>query len=330
MQKNVEMIYLESADNPLPAEEKIYKIRQSFNFPIFNKTLSWYFYFPKRIPEGYELYHVSSQYLAKVADYRRPCVITHMDLAPVLFPREYPVLLGRALKNVLKYYAKAEIILTISEKAKAELVSYSRLPEDRIKVVVPGFDENVYRPLSREEARKTLDLPQDKKIVLHVGSEEKRKNVPMLLRVFKRLQEMIPDAMLIRLGGEDPANKGLKEKLNIRQYHNIPEEKMPLFYNAADVFAFPATYEGGFAYPPLEAMACGTPTVVSEELELFSRGAVIVPSHDEEKLIITLKEILSQPKLQNRLSRDAIKEANRYTVSKQASKTYGIYEEIVY
>jgi glycosyltransferase involved in cell wall biosynthesis len=325
----VEMLYLESKDNPLPGREGIHRISQGFHFPIFNKTLSWAYYFPKRIPTGYGLYHASSHYLTRIAKYRNPTVVTHMDLAPFLFPKDYPFLLRRALSAVLKEYRRVARVLAISENSKRELVERGYVQEERVDVVHPGCDERLYRPMPKEEARRELRLPPDKRVLLHVGSEERRKNLPTLLRAMKCLAEErdYEDLLLVRVGEKNRENDELKKGLEIRHFSNVEEEKMPLFYSASDLFVFPSSYEGNFAYPPLEAMACGTPTLVSEALELFREGCYLYsPHNDPAALAKGIEILLSSPETYRKL---ALREARRFTLQEEVKRVCTIYREVL-
>lgn len=329
MKKDVGMIYLESKDNPIPDMEGIAKVKQRFNLPVFNKTFSWYYYFPKRIPKGYDLYHLTSGSLCKIAKYRKPSVLIHMDVAPLHF-KEYPFHMRYLVKKTLQFYNEVERIIAISERSKDELVEMGVVPGGMVDVVHIGYDENVYKPMPKEACRKRLGLPLDKKILLNVGSEEERKNVTTLLKALHILKKDLPDFLLIRIGQREGEDAGLKKGLNIKHLGGIPEEQMPLFYNAADVFPFPATYEGGIAYPPLEAMACGVPTVVTEELDVFREGSLIMKNpYDAEELAKMILEILTKPELHKKLSRAALNTAKRFTLTKEAKGTYKVYEEVL-
>jgi glycosyltransferase involved in cell wall biosynthesis len=325
--KDVDMVYLESRDNPYQAGSGIVKVKQFFNLPLLNKTLSWYYYFPPKIPRGYDLYHVTSQFLARIAKFRRPCVITHMDAAPLLF--KYPQHLKFFVRMAMKHYRNAERIIAISEKSKSELVGFNIVPEEKITAINLGYDERVYMPMNKEECRQKLKLPKEKKIILYIGSEEERKNVPTLLKALHVLKDDLEDFVLVRVGSIDPANDYLKKGLVVRHFKGIPEHDMPIFYNAADAFVFPATYEGGIAYPPLEAMACGIPTVVTDELDVFKEGTVNMKPYDANGLADIIMKILSNKQHHRKLSKAALETASRFTLKKEVNDTYSIYEDVL-
>lgn len=330
MKKDVEMIYLESSDNPYRERKGITKVKQGLNLPFLNKTLSWYYYFPKRIPEGFDLYHLSSTFLSKVSKYRKPCVITHMDVAPVIL-KDYPFHMKYFFSKSMDFYKNVDKIIAISEKSKKELIEMKSIPENKVTAINLGYDERFYRPVEKEKCRKLLGLPVEKKIILNVGSEEGRKNVKTLLDSLQVLrQETGDDFTLVRIGSRNKKLEKLKKGIDVKHYSGIPEENMHLFYNSADVFVFPATYEGGIAYPPMEAMACGTPTIVTEELDVFGGGAFVMKyPFDSNALAEKIAEILTKKSLWNKMSKHALEKAKEFTLDREAKATYKIYEELI-
>jgi glycosyltransferase involved in cell wall biosynthesis len=325
----IQMLYLESKDNKIPETNKIKKIIQSVNFPVFNKSFSWYYFFPSRIPKNYSLYHLSSQYLSRIAEFNKPCIVTHMDLAPILFPKEYPFHIKFLLKKVLPFYEKMERILTISEPAKKELIDYSGIEEEKIVSIPLGFDESIFRPMNKQEARKKLGLPLDKKIILNIGSEEPRKNIPCLLKAYNELEKERKDTLLVRIGNKNKDYEKQKKGINILELNKIEEQQLPLYYNAADLFIFPATYEGGFAFPPLEAMACGTPVILGKELELFKEGTELVDVSDFHNVLDSAREILSNENKARTLSKKALEDSKKFTLTEEARKTVEVYNEVL-
>ena len=146
-----------------------------------------------------------------------------------------------------------------------------------VRTLILGSDGKpvIYTPKQKSKAREKLGIDQEKKVVLNIGSEEPRKNIPTLLGAMHELQKSFDDIMLVRVGGKESRYDKSKQGIEIKHLSHLEENEMPWVYSAADVFVFPATYEGGFAYPPLEAMACGIPTIVGKELELFENAATI-------------------------------------------------------
>lgn len=324
----MEMVYLESKDNKTGEIDGIRKIRQQINLPVLNKSYSWYFFFPPRIPAGYSLYHLSSQYLARIARFREPCVITHMDIAPLVFPKEYPWVTRFLLKKAISNYGRMKKIITISDATKKELLESGLFnDEEKITVIPPGYDERIFRRQDKKSARKALGLPEDKKIILNIGSEEPKKNVPRVLETFRELQKENEDVLLVRIGNRNPEYDPLKKGLNLLELNNVPEEKLPQYYNAADVFVFPAIHPVGFAYPPIEAMACGTPAVVGGELEAFGKGAQVVDGSSTQEVLKAVKEIVFNDAKAKNWSKKAIDAAKEFTLEEEVKKTLAVYRD---
>jgi glycosyltransferase involved in cell wall biosynthesis len=326
--RDIDMLYCDAEGNMEFDHSRIKVLRPRFRWPFKGKTLlPQYYYFPRVIPREYDVYHVTVEGLSRVAKFRKPCIITHMDLAPLFMPQMYPFALRMWEKLTLRYYKDADRIIAISEGSRGELLELGIVPPEKIRVVHHGYDERLYHPVPKTEARERLGLPQDKKIILNVGSEDPRKDVPSLLKAVYKVQREIPDAMLVRVGAADSANEALKRQISVKQYQGIPEAQMPLFYNSADLFAFPSIYEG-FGLPVIEAMACGIPTIVTSALKLFHSCCAVVPVQNADALAASICEILTDSQRQIGLSLSALEEAKKYTLSQEVDETYKVYQEI--
>jgi len=326
--KRAEMVYFESKDNTITGMDGVKKVRQSMGYPIANRTLSAYYTFPKKVPGGYDIYHASSQYLARLAKFRGPCIITHHDVAPLMFPSEYPLVMKYFVKKMIGFYGKAERIIAISESSKTDLLRFTPVPEDKISVILHGVDNMLYTPMDKHSCRKKLGLPKEKKIVLHVGSEEPRKNMPLLFESQKMVQDsMNGDVLLVRVGDKRPEYEMQRKGIETKYFSGIPEGQMPLFYNSADVFVFPSIYEG-FGLPVTEAMACGVPAIVSSSLYTFKAGAVMLKSDNCDELSGNILSILLKPPVSRKLSRRSLEASKNFTLKKEAEQTWNIYQEV--
>jgi glycosyltransferase involved in cell wall biosynthesis len=325
---DADMIHCDTEGDVRFDHSRIKVLRSRIRWPFSGKTLlSQYYYFPCRIPPGYDLYHITSGGLSRVARFKKPCVLTHHDLAPLFLPQMYSFPLRVWEKLTLRHYKEADKIIAISERSRDELLELGIVSPEKIRVIHHGYDERLYHPVPKTEARERLGLPQDKKIILNVGSEDPRKDVPGLLKAVYKVQKEIPDVILVRVGAADSANEALKKQISVKQYQGIPEAQMPLFYNSADLFAFPSIYEG-FGLPVIEAMACGIPTIVTSALKLFHSCCAVVPVQNADALAASIYEILTDPQRHRDLSLSALEEAKKYTLSQEADETYKVYQEI--
>jgi len=107
----------------------------------------------------------------------------------------------------------------------------------------------------------------------------------------------------------------------------VPEDELPLWYNAARLFAFPSLYEG-FGLPVLEAMACGAPVItstVSSLPEVGGKAAVLVPPRDTDRLAQEMERVLDDPQLQVEMRAAGRIQASRFSWRSMTDQTVESY-----
>src|SRR5258706_2650880 len=199
-----------------------------------------------------------------------PSVITIHDLAIYRnsgwFPGRQPLSTRYVVpRSVLR----ADVVIAVSENTAQDVVDVFGIPRSRIDVVPHGVAAS-FSPMSAEDlaaARARLKLPE--RFILFVGTIEPRKNLETLLEAWAMMRDR-PD--LVVVGAWGWRYESIRERMERMgsELHHIdgPDPAdLPAVYNLARVLAHPAWYEG-FGLPPLEAMACGTPVVVSERSSL--------------------------------------------------------------
>jgi glycosyltransferase involved in cell wall biosynthesis len=187
-----------------------------------------------------------------------------------------------------------------------------------------------------QDIRDKYNLP--KEFILHVGVVEPRKNLSLLLKSFQNLARDGSNISLVIAGQlgwmyEDVFKQveelGIREQVIFTGY--IPPGDLPGIYNLARIFVYPSVYEG-FGLPPLEAMACGTPTIttdISSMPENVGDAAILVPTGDEDALTEAMRSLLDNPDLQEQLSRGGTQRAGRFTWKANAQATLDVYKQVL-
>jgi glycosyltransferase involved in cell wall biosynthesis len=165
--------------------------------------------------------------------------------------------------------SRAELILTVSETTRQDIIRFLKCPEEKVKVVYNGYDESSYY----QQAEKDDVIYREygfKDYLLAVGPTYPHKNLEMLLLAYHELRPAIRSRHpLVIAGGKKEYTNYLKRRakelhLGTDVYFTgyIPMRLMPSLYREAHALIFPSLYEG-FGIPLLEAMACGCPVAVS-------------------------------------------------------------------
>jgi glycosyltransferase involved in cell wall biosynthesis len=328
------MLYLESIQ-PLGREVSGITQISGLRLPVLNRSLNSLYVFPGRIPDGFDLYHVTNQFLGRIALKKKPVVVTCLDIIPYVLKNDYPWAMRYFLAKAIKALQAADRIITISDFTKRELIERLGFDEEKIETVYLGFDNNLFKARNQENARRKLGLPLDKRIVLHVGSEEPRKNVHSLLKALSQVKKEFPELMFIRLGEQrketlkQTRELGLSE--TVKYFSSLPAERLALFYNAADVLVFPSYYEG-FGLPVLEAMASACPVIVSKTTslpEVSGQAGVSVDPFDVEAMSQAIKMIFSANSFRQPLIQRGLARSREFSWLDCAKKTRRIYEAVI-
>jgi glycosyltransferase involved in cell wall biosynthesis len=230
---------------------------------------------------------------------------------------------------------RAQRIIAISEPTKADIIRWLKVAPDRIDVVSCGVEQR-FRPLPAEEIRafrQQRGLPEE--FLLSVGTLEPRKNLGLLLRAYARLRTAEGSTPPLILAGakgwmyeslySQLEELGVRDSVRFEGY--VPSEDLPLWYNAAACFVYPSLYEG-FGLPPLEAMACGTPTLSSNSTslpEVVGNAGLLLDPLDEEGWTHELARVLSTPELRRELAERGRNRARLFTWDRAAEETVRVY-----
>lgn len=183
----------------------------------------------------------------------------------------------------------------------------SVLPGARVSLRPAGVDFDLFSPGDRTEARHMCGLSENDKVILFVGRLEPLKGPQYLIEAFPQVLRNYPNAQLVIIGNGNGAYtdalQRLANELGISMYVKfvgyIPNQALPQWYRAADVFVLPSIHEG-FGVVCVEAMACGIPLVgtntggVPDIVREFECG-LLVPPKDIEALAEAICQVLAEP-----------------------------------
>ncbi len=269
-----------------------------------------------------------------------PCagIVTIYDLSFILFPERLQAWRRLYLRWGTQYSARrAKRIIAISGSTKRDIVELLRIAEDKVSVVPCGVGED-FQPVDDkrllDDFRRKRHLPEQ--MILFVGTIEPRKNLETLLRGYALLKETLQPPALV-IGGPkgwhhkevfDTADRlGLYDDVIFPGY--IPQQELALWYSAAELFIYPSLYEG-FGLPPLEAMACGTPVIVSDTpslVEVVDEAGIAVGPHTPQEMAEAMQRLLTDSNLREEMRQRGLERARQFSWHKAGRETLRAYEQ---
>jgi len=171
-----------------------------------------------------------------------------------------------------------------------------------------------------------------------VGALRKNKNLELLLKAFQILKkEKNISQKLVLAGLKEWGNERIFLEITRLNLENevivtgaISDDDLPLIYEAADVFVFPSLYEG-FGYPPLEAMTCGTPVIVSNISslpEIVGDAGLYCNPLDIQDIAEKIYQVLSSPSLAEKLRNLGLRRVKQFSMEKMINKYLEVYQKV--
>ena len=259
---------------------------------------------------------------------RVPAIVTVHDLAVLRHPEVFPLwtrLHGRVTLGPTLRAARR--VIAVSEFSKRETAELVGIDPDRIDVV-PNAVDPVFTAFGRA-------VQGD--YALAVGTLEPRKNLPVLLQAFSKLRRDFPVRLAIA-GARGWLSDDIFTTVSrlaiadgVHFIGEIPPADLRPLYCAAELLVLPSLYEG-FGLPPLEAMACGTPVVVSDAgslPEIVGAAGVIVRAEDPDDIAQGLGWVLGNAEFRSTLSRRGLERAATFSWARAARETMAVYERVM-
>jgi alpha-1,3-rhamnosyl/mannosyltransferase len=227
---------------------------------------------------------------------------------------------------------EAAMVITGSEFARRDVAAAYALKPDRVVAIPYGLDPRYLKSESRRE-------PGDARgPILFPGAPIGRKNLDAVLRVMAARLNGSLGRVALEISGASEDNfpavaariRSLGLETRVRWLGQVPQEQMPELIASASLVVYPSFYEG-FGFPPLEAMAVGTPVVASDRgslPEVLGNAALLVDPADDRALSEALEAVLTRSELRERLSQAGREQAATFTWDKCAQKTYEVYRSV--
>jgi mannosylfructose-phosphate synthase len=219
-------------------------------------------------------------------------------------------------------YTSADMVIATTPEQEEFLMREYELSPANCRMIPPGYDDHRFFPVSESTRRGIRErLGFSGKVIFAVGRLARNKGYDLLIQAFEVLAKREPEAMLhLALGGSNLSAReqellgelhALVDKLNLKERVRfsgfVPDEALADYYRAADLFVLSSRYEP-FGMTAIEAMASGTPTIVTVHGGLwkgltFGRNALFADPLDKEDLGIMMLKPFRFPRLRSRLAR---------------------------
>jgi glycosyltransferase involved in cell wall biosynthesis len=296
------------------------------------KTLGWPPY--DLMAGSADLYHFPNFIIPPLRD--KKSVVTIHDVSFVPFPHFAEERNVRYLRaHMQETIKRADAIITVSEFSAREICSYLGAAEDRVFAVHHGISDTFARPSAEATAQVLANCKLDRPYLLTVGTIEPRKNLILMVEAFEQLTDF--DGDLVIAGGLGWKYEPILERIrksprakSIRCLGYADDAKLPALYAGASAFLLTSYYEG-FGFPPVEAMACGTPVVSSTGgslAEVLGDGAVLIDSYSAEEWADQINRVLTDSNFREALIDRGRLKAATYTWAEAASKTMDVYRQV--
>ena len=301
-------------------------------FSLPNRILNfcfWYLNWPKidKLVGGADVFFAPNLNFFPVSKKCRLAATFH-DLSFERYPYFFPFktrLWHELFVNPRKISHTAEKLIAVSQSTKKDLETIYKTTPGKISVVHHGISGN-FRIIDRNgpkllDIQKKYNLPY--KFILYLGNVEPRKNIESVIAAYKDLVKKNKDLEkyeLVLAGNISPLCREMVERENLKTCGYIEREDRPYVYNLASLFVYPSFFEG-FGLPVLEAMSSGTPVITSNNSsipEVSGNAALFIDPNRPSQLSETMKNILTDEKLYDKMKERGLKQSQKFSWKKCA------------
>lgn len=337
--KDIDLVLLSDREinrNLLPKDENIKVVyQQGFNYFDWEQRV-----LPKMaIQEGADILHCPTNFgLPYFCSVKK--VLTLHDAIEKAFYDEQKGIIKKSrflerkmrLYHYLSQYA-ADVIITVSEHAKQDLIKYYGIKEKKIKVIYEAADDHFHiqsvKPFVELKEKYAL---QTSDYFFYVGGLEERKNIPFLLKAYALSSQKFK-LLIGGSGDREPLLKicrslGIEKQVQFLGY--LEDDDLPSFYHYSRAFIYPSLYEG-FGLQVAEAMKMGKPVLVSGNTSLGeivnNKESVFSPFAPKE--LAEKINLLSQDDECLKFSKKSQERSSDFSWKKCAEQTLAVYNEVL-
>ncbi|MBI5244190.1 MAG: glycosyltransferase family 4 protein [Elusimicrobia bacterium] len=240
--------------------------------------------------------------------------------------------------QVRRSVCSADRVIAISDSTRKDIIQEYGVPPERVVRVYHGGPDPFFNPDAAPEPLEPLGVR--KPYVLFVSALHKRKNLEVLVEAFSRVKSKWGgrSLQLVLVGPKSAyfpelerfyTERGLSS--DIRVLESVSPTALRSLYQCAEVFAYPSKLEG-FGFPPMEAMACGTPVVAARATalpEVVADAGILVDPDSAGEFSLAILWILSDPSLRAELREKGLARVRDFSWEETARQTLAVYRQAV-
>jgi glycosyltransferase involved in cell wall biosynthesis len=260
----------------------------------------------------------------------RKQILTIHDAAEVSIPMNFSFIFRTSYQILHAILGKqAKKIITVSSFSKKELIKHYHIDSSKISITYEGG--NHIDSLEVDESILNKNNLLGKKFILAVSTLNPNKNFASIIESFSHLNDF--DCNLVIAGRKSKIFNQSEDLISQKATYVgfITDAELKALYQHADGFVFPSFYEG-FGLPPIEAMACGCPVIVSQSAalpEICGDAALYCDPKEPKDIASKIRQLLSDPSLQNTLRQRGKERAHQFSWRTCAQETLAIIEKLI-